>query len=325
MRRRIERHTLQREQQTEWFYRNETPAFAGQLAIDTAMDSHMLIEDVHNGILPIGNSDEDKWNVTLQPGNTAVEELLIGALDREGHAHDLQEALQEFVPDCAQNLMRYGECAYEIVRLVLPETDDVKRFDFMPIPAGSLRHQRGQWTQHLPSTVAIERKKPRVIPIEPERLILFSLPPILGTKKQHFQMLQNMVVLSKNIMPSFGMACLLGSSSVPYDQTLFFKTRALATAEATKQIGYDQRSLFHEYCGDYYWFFRILKFHRFKIILRNSILSQLNNALPQIGTEFGPVGSIAIEGLPTIEDVEEAEKAMREGTRSLTEIMKPFR
>jgi hypothetical protein len=68
-----------------------------------------------------------------------------------------------------------------------------------------------------------------------------------------------------------------------------------------------------------------LKFEKFKIELRQTLLAALNEVLGRIGARIGFSAEIQIHGLPSIQDVDIAIEKLRSGTMPFTEVMDPFR
>lgn len=324
----VDKENLECDRQTVWFYPDEGDVVARDFSGETT-EVFMLVEDVYNGVLPLGHSHEEKWQVVLQPESEQTEKIVAWALDREGHGYRLRDSLRKFVEECARELVQDGECVYEIARWNDPHSGQTELFELMPVPRGTLKHYRGYWHQHLPAHVAERCNKPRVIKIDKQRLISFTWPTSVCSKLQYKRMRSSLQSLGRNFISKINMdaydPAILSSERVPFDQTISSITRAKATAEATRHLGYNHRLRFYKECGEYYYFMRELRFHRFKIALREAILARLNDALLQVEVIAGPVGQIVITGLPTIQDVDEAETYMREGTRSVSEIMNKFR
>ena len=98
----------------------------------------------------------------------------------------------------------------------------------------------------------------------------------------------------------------------------------LALLEAVKPVGWTARGEFNEYALSYYLVRLSLTFEKFKILLREAMLTTLNSGLERIGEKIGFNGQIQIEGLPTLTDVEIASHNLDSGTTPFTEVMKLF-
>ena len=132
-------------------------------------------------------------------------------------------------------------------------------------------------------------------------------------------------MLSQKLMPDFALKDFPHSAqNYHYDSSNQVHSQKLALAEAGKAIGWNARGLFQEDVLEFYSLKRHLLFERFKIELRNSILTTLNHGLKLAGKEMGFSAEIIIEGLPTIDHVEKAESELESGTQPFAEIYKPF-
>ena len=66
-------------------------------------------------------------------------------------------------------------------------------------------------------------------------------------------------------------------------------------------------------------------FEKFKIEVRDSLLSTLNEGLDRAGERLRMHGQIEVEGLPTLDEVEQAQLDLKSGKRSPKEILDQFR
>ncbi len=98
----------------------------------------------------------------------------------------------------------------------------------------------------------------------------------------------------------------------------------LALVEAVKPIGWNARGSFNDCVLSYYWIHLSLTFEKFKIQLRDAMLTTLNSGLQRVGGKMGLNAQIRIDGLPTLADVDAANQHLDSGTMPFTEVMKPF-
>jgi hypothetical protein len=286
---------------------------------------HMLIEDVANRIMPYRGYQNGAANVELVPHDDDAEDLIASAL---GDRDDLAEAFYEFGRQCLTNVVLFGEDAFEIVYGANPESPGRREFRFHRIPPRSLEHRtRSVLVQHVPRRVAKELHVPRVIHLPPDRLVVFEAPA--RVRKQLPQIMERLAALSESSLPSFVIENFRpGTTKVPFDVKLFSRTKDLAIAAATREIEWSGRAIYHfgeQRVVEQYWWYREFEFERFLIELRNEFLSTLNVALDRVGVHCGFVGQIRIEGVPTLNDVAEAQRHLFAGDRSLTEINAAFR
>lgn len=287
-------------------------------------ECHMLIEDVGAGIMPVVlNRDEKRYQILLEPPNDQFEPVITEAIGRESYSRDFDEAVCEFVRQCAGTLLCFGEACYEIVYLAVSRGDAISAFDLFYIPQGQLRISSKDWRQIIPRKWARERDVPQVIRIPDDFMARFRLPasirwPLLPT-------MECLSSISEHPLPMFTAE----DATDPFRESLFninewSAQRASAIASATKCVGWPGRGTFRDHTTDYYAIRRQLMFERFKIKLRDQILSDLNDVLRRVARTLRLTGEIRTEGLPTLGDVAAAERELHQGPDSLEEIALRF-
>jgi hypothetical protein len=286
---------------------------------------HMLFEDVRWGVAPIsGRSDSGEFRVSLVPEDQRAQDLIEAGMAREGYSHDLADSVCDFLQECASLVVAYGEATYEVAYLSEREGSEPEGFELVLIPAGTVREQRGRLVQHLPTAFAREHGLSPEIELVRDDVLLVSPPKPLG--RQLRRMLASLSFLSTNIMPEWVFQFApMDPKRPPFEEGLHVTSRKLALAEATREIGWDARGLFGDELLEYYQLLRLLRFERFKAELRELILSGVNDCLMRVGRRLDFRGRIEMEGLPTLDEIESAEEALRSGSRPFTDIVKQFR
>lgn len=301
--------------------------------------SHLLLRDIHLGILPIGSSHDEKWSVKLvaresQSPIQNAEEVLTHALDREYHAYDLRDGLQEFLPECAQNVVLEGRSVYEIVLWRDKQTQNVRALRLVHLPWPSVGKNWRGWYQRVPAQVARERHLSRRLYLEAGRIVCFHWPLQLGSNALRRATLEAEKIVTDRLMPSFAlprteMLPFLGvhfpRQNVPYDYKAHSRARSAAHGCVGRRWGYGHRNLLMDEMGDFFYFERTLLWERFLVQLREALLLQLNEAIIRLEQLAGPLGQIQVEGLPSLSDADSALQKLREGPSSYSALTKPFR
>jgi hypothetical protein len=127
-------------------------------------------------------------------------------------------------------------------------------------------------------------------------------------------------------MPDFVLPNLKGEiPPIPYDLNKFARDQKMAVAEATKVIGWSARDVADDrFMTEYYHLHRFLRFETFKLKLRNSIIETLNQAISRAGNKLGFKANIIVEGLPTLEDIRQAEESLATGSKRFIDVINPF-
>lgn len=307
--------------------------------VRTEQGAHMLLEDVHNALLPIGSSYDDKWSVELlsragRPSIADAEDFVIQALDREDHSYDVRDALQRFLPDCASNIMLEGRSLYEIVLRRDAETKSVKAVELIHLPLPSVGHDWQGWFQRVPKDVAAEAQRPCKMRLSQNRVFCFVWPKELGTDAYRRATLEAEVICRQRLMPAFyfpkaEVRPFLGvhfpRKKLPFDHEYHRETNFVAVGKVGKRWGYGHRSLMSDQMGDYYNFWRILHWERFVMRLRDLLLVQLNQALLQMEEWAGPLGYLEVKGLPTVKDCDQLIHELESGPESYGSLTKSLR
>jgi hypothetical protein len=283
----------------------------------------MLIEDISLGIMPIGaRSKNASFKVSLTPDDKRIEKLIETGIRSEDSTRGFPAAVCDFFRECAQTMMGYGQAIFEIVTFSNPETQAIESFQLAFIQPRTLFNRWGKACQHLPKAVAEERNLPEHVYLDSERILRFKFPKSI----QHLSpgYMESLSLLSGKLFPDFAMQDITEKRAVPYDSTDYLRWRRRALADATKEIGWNSRSLFEEDALEYYTIHRQLIFERFKIELRNSILDTLNHGIKCLGDLMGFKAEIRIEGLPTVDDVENAQSNLSNGRKAFKELLAPF-
>jgi hypothetical protein len=283
----------------------------------------MLIEDVAYHILP-SSGHNTAFRVTLEPAEAKAEKLIAAALNRDDYHIDLASATRNFLVQCAQTVMAYGEATYELVYLSNRDDGTVVEFQLAYIQSLTVMRRRDQMVQYIPAEVARARKGSQYIPLEPDRIIMFPLPA--SVQRDYGPMMEGLAFLSNHKIPDFVFQVGDdGSRQTPFDSTAHIHLEKQALAEAGKPIGWDARGLFREETLEFYDLYRALAFERFKIELRTTLLEKVNEVLTFAGQKVGFSGQLQISGLPTLKEVEVAQAHLSAGDRPFQEILKPFR
>lgn len=330
---------LRSNQRTIWInvdeaMRNDT-LLQRQLSYAELSYTHSLTSQVVNAILPVASKTRHKsFRVSLSSPDRSMEEQVASALERVHYGYESRElsgSIYMFFRSCAQSIMYFQEAAFEIVFVypLLPfsplATGRPLDFFLVPITARTVVRSLGMLVQRLPARIAKERALPRSLALNQERILLFHPPNYV--KETLGQMMEALAVLSSPLLPDFYLQELTGKSRhVPFDIEQFHNTQDLALAQVTRSIGWTpQNFLVDGKILEHYWWHRYLLFERFKIELRNSMLATLNTGLEVISREFGRTIQLAIDGLPTMDDVRSAQEGLSSGRMPLSEIGDRFR
>lgn len=327
MRNRSTQNLKRAQQSISWYDTPETLADPGRGATPDYyehLNTHMLIDDLRNSVIPIAGYTRKPFDVTLVPPDEAAEELISEAIDRRGYSHDLAGAVCDFIQMCAGTLLTFTEAYYEIGYFLDDEGKKVA-FYLSPVPPRSIVIEGTQIKQYVPAIIARERGlQGQHVTLSPETIMAFSLPEYV--RADFPEMLRFLAQQSARLLPKFAMQNLENPSKrVPFDSDKYWRAQKMALAAVTKDIGYNFRDYNMQYVTEYYYWHRDLMFENFKVELRESILDVLNGGIARAGKELGFACQIKVEGLPNKNDIKTAQEKLAAGEGSFEAILKPFR
>ena len=287
--------------------------------------THMLFEDIHNSVLPLGQSYSKRKNyaIVLDPPERKIEELLIKIfVSRDGYVkHNLTDAIGSFISDTAGLLAYWGFRCYEINRVVEPNNDDSSGshkvpFRLLHIPSKVYKFLN-VYIQIVPTRFWPENKKP-IISIPSRSVWLLAIPSILGGGKKHYQIMRSLRLASLTV-PEFvtnQMNQLAEKKEFKQDLGLpefsfseFHQIQKLAIAAESSLWGWPIRNLLREDTLEFYQIFRQIKFAQTKAILREYILARINDLINQ---ELSS-SKLCFKDLPNYSELKKIERFL--GTR----------
>lgn len=282
--------------------------------------SRMLVEDVANGLVPYSRAED--FTVSIESASPDVEQVVAEGLGRSGY-RDLLGAARDFLREAAQTLLAFGEVPYEIVYYSEAETDKIVAFDFSFIAPWTLKRTRGGWLQTVPKDYSQRLNTQSPIELPSDSVLWLRLPPSIG--RYFTRMMTDLDDLGRDLYPEFGIP-VPGSSApdIGFEFQVWNRCHQIALAQATRECGWNARTSFAANISEFYFVHRFLEFERFKLELRTSLLSQLNEILQIVGRRIGFSGQIIIRGLPDAEQIAKSQKDLEAGTASFADVMKPY-
>ena len=285
---------------------------------------HMFIEDVRLRILPNGGRAWMKeLEISLDPPDPRAQQLIEKAISPDGHHHNFAGAICHFIANCAVHLLIYETDTCEIVYLSEPENGKTVGFELVPINPYTILYRGNSLSQFLPDDHSTNLRERRRMELRPEHTLTFKLPA--GIRGKLDAVMESMSILGPTSPEFFMKELEAGSRKTLYDVARHQHLRNVALARITRDLGWDARGSLEKEVSEYYLVYRHIKFERFKIELRDSILDTLNAGLDLAGRQLGFSTKITLKGLPTFDDVQTAHNHLAKGDVPFGEILQPFR
>jgi hypothetical protein len=264
----------------------------------------MLIEDIYQDLIPNPRyNSKAKTLIRLEPSNDAVQAMLLKGLGHSGRdARALDEAVGQFVESTAQMIAYYGESFYEIVYYI-SEDSVYQSFALELIPNWTLRRGALAYTQRQPLEW-IDRNEPirtRRVRIPNKSMVHFGIPGGPFAPQRHRRLLRRLNRLSRLEAPVKFMDP--GRPQSGFDFSHYQHSKMIHLAYLTKSLGWHARQAYQTETNEFYQIHRYLKFELWRARLRESIVSELNEALRRAGKEMNFQSHIVVEGIPTSSEI----------------------
>jgi hypothetical protein len=283
------RNNLVADQQSVWFPFDQLQKRRGgdSLLELEGIYSTTFPRDTSLSVMPIGGRSRARkeFKVSLEPHDEEFEQIVASALADQHHdyAYQLAHEVCDFFHHCAARIMEYGKAVYEIVSLNDVNTGEPSSFELVPIDVRTLEERRGKIFQIVPLEWAEEHKLPTTIPLQKDRLVIFSPPPSCSNLNEINAALAQLG--SRGILRMY--SATRNQTDSFYDAEEHIRAEKLALAAATRTIGWTGGETLSEIFLEYYTLHRRLVFERFVISLREAILETLNEMLDRVGPRFG--------------------------------------
>ena len=291
--------------------------------------NHMLNEDVYLRIMPYKNHQETPLVQLSLPNESAQKDIILALSGNDHPRHNLEDAVSHFIRETARIIMYAGQAIYETVNYTDEITQETSFSKLESVPNGNIKFFFGHPFQIIPKVKSFGETLPSFKKITKDKIVLFKMPKPYCFNYKTLQSQLDMV--GKNTVNDLHIKSLEENSKrgkPGFNQKIkvmdSFKFSKLAVLSATNLMGWNAREYQSKYLQEYFTLVRFLRFERFKLKLRNSILDTINKNLSRLVSDPVYTGKLLFHGLPTAENIEEAEKDLREGNKKFKDIVDSF-
>jgi hypothetical protein len=213
-----------------------------------------------------------------------LQEVLINCLPFNQYRDDLLGSVSSFVQLVAQDFVLHGGILFEARgewdRSIAPPK--LENAALVMIPRGSVVRLGGIVLQVVPSGIKNESSKGHIIRLDQTRLVHFKPPRRLQPALARIRAGLPVIGESENKW-MMGMAQ-RKVSEIFKDVNLAY---CIQRAQITAPIGWNARGRFRDYIADFHWTVRELRWQRFCIEIRDSILKTIGDVFALIGSWRG--------------------------------------
>lgn len=265
--------------------------------------------------------DELTPAVELSDCSEDLREILADSITRDTYGVDLHTSVAGFVRMIASHIISTSEAYYEIRGGWDQDSTppQLKCAQLMFVQSESILGRRPWLFQIAQTTTEDFESETRVVRLNPARMTTFDAP------SRYRRVLRKIRAGFRAIGESeHSWRTSIDWNNVEESFTTVSRSYSIQRARISAPIGWNGRGEFRDYMADGQFFHRHLKWIRFCIQLRDEILIKLSDAFAIIGSLYGESPEIQWTALPTIRDVENAERLLVRGAQ-FDEILNAFR
>lgn len=303
---------------------------------DIGLYPYMFSEDVHNSVLPISQhySKRKNYSIVLNPPDKRIEELLLKIfVSQEGYQHsNMTEAIGDFVQEIAGLLAYWGSIYFEVNPSIKQNSNSTSDSMFAPFRLlrihGRILKVFSSYLQIIPKQFWSESKRPFEL-IPSKSIWEVTIPQVLGGRKKHNQMMKSLRFASMTI-PEFVNDQMskeiknnepkqnLGLPEFSFNE--FHQIQKLAIAGESAIWGWPIRFSLRDDTLEFYQVYRQIKFAQSMAILREYILTRLNDLILSQGLS----SMLYYNDLPSYSDLKKIEIDWINGKISLEDALSSF-
>lgn len=277
---------------------------------------HMFTQDIHMGIMPIGGRSERRkeYNVTFLGIDKNIDLATNLCLSLSGHEfryNSPKEIVADAVGNLASDLSWRGISYYEIINnLDDPACPFLHRFTHK-----NLFSLPGWYLQVIPKKDYPSIKK-HLGWIKKTFVWSIKMPSALGGYHGYRKILATLIKTNP-LTPKFALNKMELIQSTPgFDFKGYNANIEIMINKLTHKWGWNRRDSSDDKCTEFYSIYKHLSLDLSKAILREHIVSELNNLLKRLEVKC----TILIHGLPTSKDILKIRQGLIDGSTDFNKV-----
>lgn len=293
-----------------------------------------FVEDIKNTVFYRQGRNRQRIEYQIERENSEVIRRVVEAIAERDWSNQrfgsmpLSRVVRAWIGESWSDIARHGRAIHEVAPLRnLDKTRDgdgphgvaIIRIDPKSVGPrwGWLGGELVQWTSSIDQR---EHGLDRLIRLRKERFIVFRLP---GTLEEQVQEAGN--ALRGKDVGSVGLSVAPWSRpdlyELGYQLDDHSAVRDAVIARGTRKMGWYGRGQFDKRITSHYLIRRQIREGRFATALENALLDHLNSILANQANRIGAKVTIRAKNAFTLQNYDEAERLLDEGSRSFREIM----
>lgn len=289
-----------------------------------SMYVNWFLEDVAKS-LPYGLGSQEGFQLSLEPENRSVQELVLNALPAHTYGHTrLTEAFRQFLVYTVFDVVR-GHLYLEVEYFYKDGGDKGKpvAFKVHVLPRGSVFKRFGKYrlVDGIGSEVPDEAGHVRKAVLDPKNLVVVSLPSPWARRALRTMSLLSDVSSQMSVATDFLTGEYGHNSGFDYNAHRDLVNDLVL--KRTRDIGWAGRDTFLEGMLDPEKAWRAIQFARFQIVVRDTVLAGLQEAVDRAGRAIGYTAKFELQGTLDSANLDEFEADLQSGKRGIYELIHP--
>ncbi|MEX2462141.1 MAG: hypothetical protein WD469_12750 [Paenibacillaceae bacterium] len=287
-------------------------------SLDTKRDNnnlslHMLLEDLHLAVLPIGGNSQYHPNFSIDIigniDNIPYIKKLLRSLCNYDH-YDLKSTICDAVENIAGSLVYNGKCHFEIAI----DDDDPNQKYLVSFTSKRLFRAFRYYVQIVPRADWQLHGK-RINFIRNNNIWLLNFPKTLKGTNGYKKTLLKIKKIDR-LGPKFWVNNIqLHFNSSVFDFLLYAKKTEIHIHKLTSYLGWDMRSTDQK--TKFYQIYKKIMIESAKSIIREHIIDNLNILLSDLGYDC----KIVVVGIPSSEEIVSMKEKFISGTMDFKEVL----
>jgi hypothetical protein len=272
----------------------------------------MFIEDIHSGILMrnLGIKGEKPKKIEIIGEDDAIKTAMgLCASIARGSGYSARSMAQSAIESIALHLAWYGEVLFEAVEI------EHRKWALEMVPDHHLCRIPFGFLQFIPEAERAQSSGQRLVVLPRSHAWLVRMPALLGGPRKHRKLLTQLEVISPTAPKFWSQDLQAGQWNTEVSLDEYKGWQHLAVAKLTHRWGWDGRGIARDSETEFFHFYRGLRFRHAQAILRQHIVSKINQMLVRLNIR----AAISLEGYPTPHDIERLIKLTASGEITYTE------
>ncbi|WP_186386840.1 hypothetical protein [Stappia sp. TSB10P1A] len=289
------------------------------------LNQRMFEEDFGN-IFRSANRHGGKLFLVSSNDEELTRRLLSSVETRYG-PHSVDKTVYKWVAEIAESLVRFGKAHYSLKDAL--ETDDIHISRF---GSGGVAHLFGMHIQWVPRRIEShshqdDKELPREIRVlDSNKMMCFVMPKAI--RRMLSAQNRTLAVIDKHGFRVFDFQPQAThenpNPTIHFDFQIWQGIEERAFYRSTLATGWNGRKYDSSKRSDFFDCYRLVRFRRNQLVLRDDILSQLGSELSRVGKSYNPEFDVEISGtdeLSSVAHLDELEARLAREEVSFTEVI----